>query len=151
LFGKEKLWSDLLDFKLNNDHGEWCLGGDFNSVSNVSERKGRYGVGCQSERAKFCSFIDALEVVDITVTGKKFTWFSSDGLAMSRLDRFLLSEGFIGKGGISNQRICDRDISDHCLIWLECSIIVGSSIQSSILLLKTLGIQLLSEVTVRLF
>jgi ABC-type uncharacterized transport system permease subunit len=37
LSGKGKLWSDLLDFKLNNDHGEWCLGGDFNSVSNVSE------------------------------------------------------------------------------------------------------------------
>jgi hypothetical protein len=32
----------------------------------------------------------------------------------------LLLESFIEKGGISNQRIGDRDISDHCPIWLEC-------------------------------
>jgi exonuclease III len=121
LSGKKKLWADLLDFKSNNDQGEWCLGGDFNSVSTVGERKGRHGTGGQTERSEFCSFIDALEVVDIPVTGKKFSWFSPDGLAMSRLDRFLLSEGFIEKGGISNQRIGDRDISDHCPVWLECS------------------------------
>jgi hypothetical protein len=62
-----------------------------------------------------------MEVVDVPVTGKKFTWFSGDGFAMSRLDRFLLSDGFIEKGGITNQRVGDRDISDHCPIWLECS------------------------------
>jgi exonuclease III len=95
--------------------------GDFNSISKTGERKGRHGVGSQSERTEFCSFIDGFEVVDVPVTGKKFTWISSDGLAMSRLDRFLLSEGFIEKGGITNQRVGDRDISDHCPIWLECS------------------------------
>jgi exonuclease III len=26
-FGKRKLWQDLLEFKLNNEPGEWCLGG----------------------------------------------------------------------------------------------------------------------------
>jgi hypothetical protein len=119
--GKRKLWADLLEFKSNNDQGEWCLRGDFNSILTVGERKGRHGTGGQIERSAFCSFIDAMEVVDIPVTGKKFSWFSSDGLAMSRLDRFLLSEGFIEKGGISNQRIGDHDISDHCPIWLECS------------------------------
>ncbi|GAU30605.1 hypothetical protein TSUD_62250 [Trifolium subterraneum] len=40
---------------------------------------------------------------------------------MSRLDRFLLSEGFIEKGSITNQWVGDRDISDHCPIWLESS------------------------------
>ncbi|GAU22344.1 hypothetical protein TSUD_106720 [Trifolium subterraneum] len=40
---------------------------------------------------------------------------------MNRLDRFLLSEGFIEKGGVSNQWIGERDIFDHCPIWLVCS------------------------------
>ncbi|GAU28116.1 hypothetical protein TSUD_295530 [Trifolium subterraneum] len=62
-----------------------------------------------------------MEVIDVPVTGKKFSWFNADGSAMSRLDRFLLSDGFIEKGGISNQWIGDCDISDHCPIWLVCS------------------------------
>jgi hypothetical protein len=62
-----------------------------------------------------------MELVDIPVMGKKFTWFSSDGTTMSRLDCFLLSEGFIAKEGISNQWVGDRDISDHCPIWLLTS------------------------------
>jgi hypothetical protein len=59
-----------------------------------------------------------MELVDIPVLGKKFTWFNSDGSAMSRLDRFLLSEVFISKGSITNQWVGDRDIFDHCPIWL---------------------------------
>ncbi|MCH80924.1 LINE-1 reverse transcriptase like [Trifolium medium] len=121
LSGKRKLWNDLLEFKLNNTQGDWCLGGDFNAVLKVGERRGRRGGGGQVERTEFAQFIDAMEVVDIPVTGKKFSWFSSDGSAMSRLDRFLLSEGFIDKGGISNQWIGDRDISDHCPISLVSS------------------------------
>jgi hypothetical protein len=62
-----------------------------------------------------------MEVIDIPMSGKKFTWFNSEGTTMSRLDRFLLSEGFIDKGGITNQWVGDRDISDHCPVWLICS------------------------------
>ncbi|MCI41628.1 cysteine-rich receptor-like protein kinase, partial [Trifolium medium] len=60
-----------------------------------------------------------MEVFDVPVLGKKFSWFSADGKSMSRLDRFLLSDGFITKQGISGQWIGDRDISDHCPIWLN--------------------------------
>ncbi|GAU49526.1 hypothetical protein TSUD_377390 [Trifolium subterraneum] len=85
------------------------------------ERRGCRGSVCLSERSEFSLFIEAMEVIDIPILGKKFTWFNSDGSTMSRLDRFLLSEGFIHKGGISNQWIGDRDISDYFPIWLECS------------------------------
>ncbi|MCI01064.1 hypothetical protein A2U01_0022088, partial [Trifolium medium] len=119
--GKRKLWNDLLEFKSNNVPGDWCLGGDFNATLKVAERRGCNGGGGQRERTEFSQFIDAMEVIDIPVTGKKFSWFNAVGTSMSRLDRFLLSEGFIEKGGISNQWIGDRDISDHCPIWLVCS------------------------------
>jgi exonuclease III len=117
--GKRKLWEDLLHFKLNNVQGEWCLGGDFNAILKVGERRGSSsGGGNQAERMEFNQFIDAMELIDIPISGKKFSWFSSDDTSMSRLDRFLLSEGFIEKGGITNQWIAARDISDHCPIWL---------------------------------
>jgi hypothetical protein len=40
---------------------------------------------------------------------------------MSRIDRFLLSDGFTTKFGVNGQWIGDRDISDHCPIWLLVS------------------------------
>ncbi|MCI20516.1 hypothetical protein A2U01_0041678 [Trifolium medium] len=58
-----------------------------------------------------------MEVIDVPVTGKNFIWFSVDGKAMSRLDRFLLSKGFIDKSGVSGQWVSDRDISNHCPVW----------------------------------
>ncbi|GAU51623.1 hypothetical protein TSUD_414500 [Trifolium subterraneum] len=62
-----------------------------------------------------------MELIDIPVIGKKFSWFSADGKAMSRLDRFLLSDNFIAKEEILGQWIGNRDISDHCPVWLICS------------------------------
>ncbi|XP_045822121.1 uncharacterized protein LOC123915007 [Trifolium pratense] len=100
--GKRKLWTDLIDFKMNNEPGEWCLGGDFNSITTIGEPRGRKGIKDQLERAEFVNFIDAFEVVDIPLAGKKFTWFNSVGIVICRLNRFLLSEGFIEKGCITN-------------------------------------------------
>ncbi|GAU32253.1 hypothetical protein TSUD_53800 [Trifolium subterraneum] len=118
--GKRKLWNDLLEFKLNNEQGDWCIGGDFNAVLKARERKGSSSAFTHNERAEFCQFVESMELIDVPVTGKKFTWFSANGKAMSRLDRFLLSDNFIVKEEVSGQWIGDRDISDHCPIWLIC-------------------------------
>jgi exonuclease III len=118
LAGKKKLWDELLDFKLQSGGGEWCFGGDFNAILRSSERKGSSAVSRQGEIISFTQFVEDMEVIDIPVLGKKFTWFSSDGKSMSRIDRFLLSDGFISKFGVSGQWIGNRDISDHCPIWL---------------------------------
>lgn len=82
-------------------------------------RKGRNTQLNQAELVGFKHFIDQMEVVDIPVLGKNFTWFSSDGASMSRLDRFLLSEGVIQKWDITAQSVGDKDISDHYPIWLK--------------------------------
>ncbi|MCI04523.1 hypothetical protein A2U01_0025570, partial [Trifolium medium] len=92
--GKKKLWEeDVLAFKQQSGGGEWCLGGDFNVVLHSSERKGSSTDSRQGERILFNRFVEEMEVVDVPVLGKKFSWFSADGKAMSRLDRFLLSDG----------------------------------------------------------
>ncbi|PNX74944.1 cysteine-rich receptor-like protein kinase, partial [Trifolium pratense] len=119
--GKRRLWDILYNFKLNNEKGEWCIGGDFNAVLHASERKGCSASNRQVELTQFNYFMEMMEVVDLSVLGKRFTWFCADGKLMSRLDRFLVSEGFVEKGEVTGQWVGDRDILDHCPIWLLCS------------------------------
>ncbi|GAU25065.1 hypothetical protein TSUD_257590 [Trifolium subterraneum] len=119
--GKKKLWEDLLALKQSTGGGKWCVRGDFNSILHSSERKGSSIVSRQNESSLFNRFVEEMELIDTPVLGKKFSWFSADGKSMSRIDRFLLSDGFVSKFGITGKWIGDRDISYHCPIWLLCS------------------------------
>ncbi|GAU10126.1 hypothetical protein TSUD_423110, partial [Trifolium subterraneum] len=119
--GKKKLWEDLSMLKQQIGGGKWCVGGDFIAVLHSSERKGVSTDTRQSERFLFNCFVEEMELIDVPVLGKKFTWFSADGNSMSRIDRFLLSDGFVTKYDITGQWIGDRDISDHCPVWLLSS------------------------------
>jgi exonuclease III len=121
LLGKKRLWEELVTVKQQSGVGEWCVGGDFNAVLLASERRGSSADGRQGERTLFNHFVEDMELIDVPVLGKKNSWFSADGKSMSRIDRFLLSEGFITSQGIAGQWIGDRDISDHCPIWLTAS------------------------------
>ncbi|GJX96354.1 cysteine-rich receptor-like protein kinase [Tanacetum coccineum] len=51
--------------------------------------------------------------------GQKFTRTSDDGLKFSKLDRFLVSEGFKNKWGNLSTVALDRKLSDHCPIVLK--------------------------------
>jgi hypothetical protein len=95
------LWADLLTLNQQSGGAEWCLGGDFNAILRASERKGSSAVNRQRERIAFTCFVEEMEVIDVPVLGKKFSWFSSDGKSMSRIDRFLLSDGFTAKFGVN--------------------------------------------------
>lgn len=67
------------------DHWE-----DFNSVLNISERKGGGVVDRMKQMHEFRAFVIEMEVVGLSSIGNKFTWFCGDGLAMSKLDTFLI-------------------------------------------------------------
>lgn len=99
----------------------WCVAGDFNAVSVKSERRRISSHIGLWEIVEFNQFILEMNIVDIPVLGKKFMWFSADGGAMSRLDRFLLSESLISAWQVNAQWVGDHDISDHCPIWIVCS------------------------------
>ncbi|MCI26559.1 hypothetical protein A2U01_0047755, partial [Trifolium medium] len=79
LQGKRRLWQELLNLKHNCQDGDWCVAGDFNAVSCRSERKGSSEGSWQSEWMEFHQFIEDMELVDVPMSGKKFTWFSADG------------------------------------------------------------------------
>lgn len=61
-----------------------------------------------------------MELIDVPVLGKQFTCFDYDGIALakSRIDRILLSEKEIRLWGVSAQWVRNKDVSDHCPIWM---------------------------------
>lgn len=119
--GKRQLWGDLQRLKGEFDDGLWCVAGDFNAVLSREERRGASNSSYLSEIRELEAFKDDMELVDVPVLGKKFTYFGPDGKSMSRVGRFLLSEGFVSRWNISAEWVGDRDISDHCPIWLVSS------------------------------
>lgn len=72
--------------------------GDFNAVTSASERRGindQVSPGVVLECQEFKGFLDDMFLFDLPLLGRKFTWFLPNGPAMSRLDRILLSEGWL--------------------------------------------------------
>ena len=90
---KKALWEELSSIKMASQEVVWCFCGDFNAIRRRSERVGsRVRDDLSSEINGFNRFIDDNLLLDIPLVGKKFTWFNSNGLAKSRLDRVLVSE-----------------------------------------------------------
>jgi endonuclease/exonuclease/phosphatase family metal-dependent hydrolase len=104
----------------------WCIVGDFNAVRSSDERRGVSLLSPNSysvEMRDFNRFIERMEVEDINLVGGKFTWFHSNGIAMSRIDRMMVSEDWLAKWGILSLRILPRDVSDHCPLVLKRCVI----------------------------
>lgn len=70
------------------------------------------------EMVEFNDFIEGLALIDVPLIGKKFTWFNLSGKAMSRLDRFLLSEELVEEWKVDGQMVGSRYFYDHYPIWI---------------------------------
>lgn len=94
----------------------WCLGGDFNEIKNVDKRK-----GCSRkdrEMRDFDNFMSKLEVSDLPMLDRQFTWSNSqDGARWSRLDRFMFNPEWLVKFKFKLWGL-PRVISDHCPLLL---------------------------------
>ena len=98
--------------------------GDFNEFRVPSERHG--SVLNKQGDSMFNYFINSSSLIDVPLGGFSFTWAVRNATKMSKLDRFLVSEGllcqFPGMTGI----ILTRHLSDHRPIILkECDIDYG--------------------------
>ncbi|KAG4211377.1 hypothetical protein ERO13_A02G100201v2, partial [Gossypium hirsutum] len=80
-----------------------------------SERSNYVGLLISSKA--FNSFIDESKVVDLPLTGKRFTWFCSNN-KMSRLDRFLVDDYWLVCFNDLIQYGYDRSVSNHIPILL---------------------------------
>ncbi|XP_028070850.1 uncharacterized protein LOC114273287 [Camellia sinensis] len=112
---RRKLWESLVKLKLSYPN-PWCLGGDFNEIRVMSERK-----GCsRRERGMkdFNNFIESLELIDLNMHGRLFTWCNAlDGERWSRIDRFLLDPVWLERYKFKQWGL-PRVISDHCPVLL---------------------------------
>jgi hypothetical protein len=121
---KRRLWNDICMSKRGFGDGLWCVVGDFNSVRNVTERKGVRSLSQDSrtlEMREFDDFLESLELVDLPLVGRKYTWFHPNGISMSRLDRVLISSSWFGCWGDPMVRVLERDVADHCSLVLRYS------------------------------
>ena len=120
LQGKRQQWDEILQLKTSSQEGLWCVLGDFNSIRHQDERvSSAQSVGPDPSISEFNSWISDMALEEVRSVGRRFTWCRPNGSAMSRLDRFLLSDEWLVQWPGSTQFVLDRDYSDHCPILLK--------------------------------
>nr|GEV45743.1 RNA-directed DNA polymerase, eukaryota [Tanacetum cinerariifolium] len=113
---KRTLWEYILGL-INRWNGETVVLGYFNEVPSEEERFG--SIFNQSCARDFNCFISSSGLVDVKMEGFSFTWVHPSAKKMSKLDRFLVSNGII-LGFPAITAIClDRHLSDHHHILLN--------------------------------
>ncbi|GAU46776.1 hypothetical protein TSUD_402880, partial [Trifolium subterraneum] len=118
---KQRLW-DLFSARIQLLVGRRvCVCGDFNAVRTVDERRSARGGSNSLDHIPFNRFIDDNNLIDLPLSGRKFTWFKGDGLSMSRIDRFLLSGEWCLALPNCMQVARLRGLSDHCPIVLSAN------------------------------
>jgi hypothetical protein len=71
------------------------------------------------EIVEFNNFIEDLELVDLPLLGRRFTWHQVNGSAMSRIDRVLISDEWASTWGGGALWVLPRDVSDHSPLVLK--------------------------------
>ena len=96
----------------------WCLGGDFNVIRNISEKRNSMTNTCSMRI--FDELIRKLNLQDPSLNNAQFTWsnFRVQPICC-RLDQFLLSVGFSEMFSYYRQEAMARCVSDHSLIVLS--------------------------------
>nr|GEZ45526.1 RNA-directed DNA polymerase, eukaryota [Tanacetum cinerariifolium] len=89
---KRVLW-EYMSILLGRWNGDAILMGDFNEVRSREERHGSC-FNSYSARV-FDNFISSSRLVDIKMDGYAFTWSHPSALKMSKLDRFLVTDGLL--------------------------------------------------------
>ncbi|KAF5188929.1 Atp-dependent dna helicase, partial [Thalictrum thalictroides] len=101
-----RMWSSL----------PWCLGGDFNLVRFLHERKG--GGRLNRYMVAFDDFVDRSNLVDYNISGADFTW--ANAISASRIDRFLSSIDWHMAFPDVREIALPKFNSDHRVIILDC-------------------------------
>ncbi|CAL5362149.1 unnamed protein product [Camellia sinensis] len=109
------LWDSLVRLKPSFGN-PWCIGGDYNEIRYLSERR-----GClrrDKEMFKFNEFIEKIELSDLPLLGREFIWRNLvDGERWSRIDRFLLEFEWLEVFRLKQWGL-PRSVSDHCPLLL---------------------------------
>lgn len=119
LRGKKFMWEEIINSMESRGGDRWCVLGDFNSIKSSSERRGVDGFNRNEEVQLFRDFLAESGLIDLPLVGRKFTWYKPDGSAMSRLDKFLISEEWLSTWSNLSQWGLKRSVLDHCAAVLK--------------------------------
>ncbi|XP_071707911.1 uncharacterized protein [Rutidosis leptorrhynchoides] len=114
------MWESLSGL-INNVDTAWLLCRDFNEVRVASDRLNSQFHAYRANR--FNTFIRNNGLIEIPISGKRFTRISDDGVKLSKLDRFLVSDSFMKLWDDLSVIALDRRLSDHCPLILRDKII----------------------------
>lgn len=113
---RRRLWADLIQIK-EAYAGMWVMLGDFNDVRCPEERRNSEFVPLNAWH--FNSFIQIADLYEYNMGGHKFTYMSDSGLKLSKLDRYLVCNGFRSRWPTASVTALARHASDHCPIILK--------------------------------
>ncbi|GJU10052.1 RNA-directed DNA polymerase, eukaryota [Tanacetum coccineum] len=113
---KRVLWTYLTSL-INRWNGESIVMGDFNEVRRMEERWGST-FNVNGARA-FNNFISNSGLVDLQLEGYTFTWAHPSATKMSKLDRFLTTDGLLSLFPHVSAACLDRHFLDHRPILLR--------------------------------
>ncbi|GKC10751.1 RNA-directed DNA polymerase, eukaryota [Tanacetum coccineum] len=113
---KRVLW-EYISILLDRWVGDTIIMGDFNEVRSIDERRGSTFNPYSARR--FDQFISNSGLVDVKLEGYTFTWSHPSASKMSKLDRFLVSQGIILSFPSLTALCLDRHLSDHRPILLR--------------------------------
>jgi hypothetical protein len=91
-------------------------------VLHRDERRGvniNPSLSSSTEIVEFQSFVNSMDLEDVPVLGRNFSWFHPNGRSMSRIDRALVSDEWISLWGTPSLWILPRVVSDHCPLVLK--------------------------------
>ncbi|GJR02160.1 RNA-directed DNA polymerase, eukaryota [Tanacetum coccineum] len=113
---KKSLWEYMI-MVIGNWNGEVIIMGDFNEVRNQAKRYG--SIFNALGASVFNSFILDAGLEEVPLGGCAFTWCHKSATKMSKLDRFLISEGLMSSCPDISAVTLDRYLSDHRPILLR--------------------------------
>lgn len=116
---KKLLWDRLLIVVGQRNDIFTCIIGDFNSILEDGERVGAGRYASSRDLREFAGFLENGKLVDVRLSGRKFTWYQSGGRCKSRIDRALINEKWAEKWQDTSLRGLRRTVSDHCAIVLS--------------------------------
>ena len=118
---KVKFIDSLVDLRSRFGDIPWILGGDFNMIKSLLEKKGGTRT-LNKDSLAFQTFMDSMKLVDIVSSNGLFTWNNKRGgesLVASKLDRFIISEDLMLNNKEMATSILPFRGSDHWPVQLE--------------------------------
>ncbi|GJZ83106.1 RNA-directed DNA polymerase, eukaryota [Tanacetum coccineum] len=113
---KRTIW-DYISGLISRWKGETIVMGDFNDVRSEDESYGSTFI--PSNARAFNHFISSSSLLEVKMEGYSFTWSHPSATKMSKLDRFLVSDGIFSAFPVITAICLNRHLSDHRPILLN--------------------------------